>query len=70
MAIHKLNKGIYIMLDIWRPIALLSMVGKIIKVMIVTHLRQIAEQHKILSEHQMDNWQNWLTEMTLNLLVN
>ena len=48
VALRKPGKGDYTTPGVWRPIVLLSIIEKIIKVVMVTHFRRIVETHNIL----------------------
>jgi retron-type reverse transcriptase len=53
----------------WRPIALLSTIGKIFESIMAQRLSGLAEQHKLLPDTQMGNRKNRSTEIALELLV-
>jgi hypothetical protein len=53
----------------WRPIALLSTLGKIIETLAARRLSALAEQEGLLPDSQMGNRKNRSTETALELLV-
>jgi hypothetical protein len=53
----------------WRPIALLSTLGKVIETLAARRLSDLAEQEGLLPDSQMGNRRNRSTETALDLLV-
>ena len=53
----------------WRPIALLSTLGKVFESVMAQRLSNLAEQHDLLPNTQMGNRKNRSTEAALELLV-
>jgi Reverse transcriptase (RNA-dependent DNA polymerase) len=53
----------------WRPIALLSTLGKIIETLLAHRLSNLAEQERLLPNCQIGNRTNRSTETALELLV-
>jgi len=53
----------------WRPIALLSTIGKVIETLAARRLSTLAEQEGLLPDNQMGNRTNRSTETALELLV-
>jgi hypothetical protein len=53
----------------WRPIALLSTLGKVIETLAARRLSDLAEQEGLLPDSQMGNRRNRSTETALELLV-
>jgi hypothetical protein len=70
VAVRKLQKEDYTNPRAWRPIALLSSVGKIIEAATAAYLRELAEQHNMLPALQMGGRQGRAAETALDLLVN
>ena len=70
MTIRKSEKSNYSVSEIWKSIALLSTVSKIIETVTAQYLWQIAEQYHMLSEQQMREQENHSAETALNLLTN
>jgi hypothetical protein len=53
----------------WRPIALLSTLGKIVESVMAQQLSSLVEQHSLLPDSQMGNRKDRSTETTLELLI-
>ena len=53
----------------YRPIALLSSIGKVIKAIIATRISRAAEENGLLLEEQMGNRQGRSTDLAVRLLV-
>ena len=53
----------------WRPIALLSTIGKVIETLAASRLSTLAEQEGLLPDSQMGNRTNRSTETALEMLV-
>jgi hypothetical protein len=53
----------------WRPIALLSTLGKVLESVMACRLSELAEQHQLLPSTQMGNRKNRSTETALELLI-
>ena len=53
----------------WRPIALLSTIGKLIETLAAYKLSALAEQARLLLDTQMGNWKNRSIDIALNLLT-
>ncbi len=70
VALRKHEKGDYTTPRAWRPIALLSTVGKIIEAVTAQYLRRIAEQYRMLPEQQMGGRESRSAETALDLLTN
>ena len=70
VALRKPGKDSYTQPKAWRPIALLSTVGKVIEAVTARHLRRLAEQYHMLPAHQMGARKNRSTETALDLIVN
>jgi hypothetical protein len=59
----------YLDLGAWRPIALLSTLGKVIEIVMAQHLNSLVEQHRLLPDSQMGNQKDRSTETALELLL-
>lgn len=70
VAIRKPGKDDYTLPKAWRPIALLSTVGKVIEAITAAHIRRLAEKHSMLPAQQMGARPNRSTETALDLIVN
>ena len=66
----KSEKSNYITFRVWKSIALLSMIEKIIKIITTIHLKWMTEAHNMLSKQQMKKCQDYSTETVLDLLIN
>ncbi len=53
----------------WRPISLLSTVGKVVKAAIYRRITEAAETHNLLPEGQMGNRREQSTELAIRLLT-
>ena len=53
----------------WRPIALLSTIGKLIETLLACRLGALAEQEGLLPDTQMGNQRNRSTDTALDLLL-
>jgi hypothetical protein len=53
----------------WRPIALLSTLGKVVETLVARQLSDLAEQERLLPDVQMGNRRNRSIETALELLV-
>jgi hypothetical protein len=69
IVLRKPNKDDYSTPGAWRPIALLSTLGKVIESLAARQLRDLAEQHHLLPNTQMGNRPHRSTETALELLV-
>jgi hypothetical protein len=70
VALRKPGKDDYTNPRAWRPIALLSTVGKVIEAATAAQLRRLAEQYSMLPELQMGARESRSSETALDLLVN
>ena len=70
VAIRKPGKEDYTLPGAWRPIALLSTVGKVIEALTATQIRRLAESYNMLPAYQMGARQSRSTETALDLIVN
>ncbi len=70
VALRKQGKDDYTSPRSWRPIALLSTVGKVIEAATASQLRRLAEQYAMLPELQMGARESRSSETALDLLVN
>jgi hypothetical protein len=70
VAIRKPDKDDYSLPSSWRPIALLSTVGKVVEAVTAQQLKRIAEQYNMLPDHQMGARRHRSTETALDLIVN
>jgi hypothetical protein len=69
IVLQKPDKGDYSDPGAWRPIALLSTLGKVLESIMAQRLSDLAEQHNLLPNTQMGNRKNRSTEAALELLV-
>ena len=69
IVLRKPSRPDYADLGAWRPIALLSTIGKIIETLAARWLSNIAEQAGLLPDSQIGNCTNRSTETALELLV-
>jgi hypothetical protein len=69
VALRKLEKPKYSDLGAWRPIALLSTIGKVIKTLMAKRIRRAAEGNHLLPDTQMDARAGKSIEMALELLT-
>ncbi len=69
IALHKPNKGDYRLFNIWRSIALLNTVGKLIKTTTAKRLHDAAEAYILLPNSQMGARPDRSTKITLELLT-
>jgi hypothetical protein len=69
IVLRKLSKPDYSDPGAWRPIALLSTIGKVIETLAARRLSDLAEQEGLLPDSQIGNRRNRSTETALELLV-
>jgi hypothetical protein len=69
VCLKKSNKGDYSQVGAWRPIALLSVVGKIAEKVVANRLRNLAEDHNLLPKQQMGGRKQRSTYSALELLT-
>ena len=69
IVLRKPSKPDYADPGAWRPIALLSTIGKVIETLATRKLSSLAEQAGLLPNSQMGNRKNRSTETALELLV-
>src|SRR5436190_2199399 len=55
--------------DGWRPISLLSTIGKVIKATIGDRIAKAAEEHKLLPEGQIGNRRQRSTDLAIRLII-
>ena len=67
--LRKPQKPDYLDLGAWRPIALLSTIGKIIETLAARKLSALAEQEGLLLEAQMGNRKGRSMDIALDLLT-
>ena len=53
----------------WRPVALLSIVGKVLEAIIGQRIANAAEEHRLLPEGQMGNRRGRLIELAIRMVV-
>jgi len=66
---RKPNKGDYSQAKAWRPIALLSTIGKLIETITAKKIKEVAEQFSLLLREQIGFRSDRSTESALDLLV-
>ena len=54
----------------WRPITLLSALGKVIKIVIGKQIAEAAETYRLLPEGQMGNRKERSTELAIRVVTN
>jgi hypothetical protein len=69
IVIRKPNKDSYQEAGSWRPIALLSTIGKIVETLTAKKIRAVAEKHNLIPEEQMGGRSGRSTETALDLLT-
>ena len=69
IVLYKPSKLDYSNLGAWRPIALLSTLGKVIETLAAHRLSSLAERQGLLPDNQMGNCTNRSIETALELLV-
>ena len=69
IVLQKPSKPDYSEPGAWRPIALLSTLGKVIETLAARRLSDLAEQKNLLPDSQMGNRRNRLVETALDLLI-
>jgi hypothetical protein len=69
VCLKKPNKGDYGSPGAWRPIALLSTIGKVIEKAMANRLRALAEEHSLLPDTQMGGRRQRSTYSALELLT-
>lgn len=69
LCLKKPGKGDYSQPGSWRPIALLSVVGKVIEKVTANRLRELAEEHKLFPSQQMGGRRHRSTYTALELLT-
>ena len=69
IVLHKPQMSDYANPGAWRPIALLSIIGKLIETLTARKLSALAEQARLLPDTQMGNWKNRSTDVALDLLI-
>ena len=69
IVLRKPEKDDYSALGAYRPIALLSTVGKVIESLTARRLQDLAEQHNLIPDVQMGNRPNRSTDTAVDLLV-
>ena len=69
MVLRKPSKPDYSEPGAWRPIALLSILGKVVETLLACWLSILAEQENLLPDSQMGNRRNRSVETALNLLI-
>ena len=69
IVLRKPSKPDYSDLGAWRPIALLSTLGKIIEMLLACRLSNLAKQEGLLPNCQIGNCTNRSTKTALELLV-
>ncbi len=66
----KFEKSNYIIFKVWQLIALLSMIEKTIKIIMITYLKQMMKVYDMLLKQQMRECQDYFTKTALDLLIN
>ena len=69
IVLRKPRKPDYLDLGAWRPIALLSTIGKLIETLLARRLGALAEREGLLPDTQMGNRRNRSTDTALDLLI-
>ena len=69
IVLQKPSKPDYADPGAWRPIALLSILGKVVETLLAHRLSALAEKEGLLPDSQMGNRTNRSTETALELLV-
>ena len=69
IVLHKPSKPDYSDPGAWRPITLLSTIGKVIETLAARQLSSLAEREGLLPDSQMGNRMNRSTETAVELLV-
>ena len=69
ICLRKPNKGSYSQAKVWRPIALLNTIGKLMEAIAATRLSELAEKENLLPEMQMGFRKGRSTEIALFLLT-
>jgi hypothetical protein len=69
IATRKPGKSDYSVAKAWRPIALLNIIGKVIKTITAIYLQDLAEARNLLLSSQMGARKNRSTETALDLLL-
>ena len=69
IVLRKPEKDDYSVPGAYRPIALLSTIGKVIESLAARRLQDLAEQHNLIPETQMGNRPNRSTDTAVDLLV-
>jgi Reverse transcriptase (RNA-dependent DNA polymerase)/Endonuclease-reverse transcriptase len=69
VVLRKPGKATYTDPGSWRPIALLSTIGKLLETIIARRLSTVAEKYKLLPQSQMGNRKGRSTESALQLLT-
>ena len=69
ICLRKSNKGSYSQAKVWRSIALLNIIGKLMEAIAATRLSELAEKENLLSEMQINFRKSRSTEIALFLLT-
>ena len=69
ICLRKPNKGSYSQAKVWRPIALLNTIGKLMEAIAATRLSELAEKENLLPEMQIGFRKGRSTETALFLLT-
>ena len=69
IALRKEGKGDYTIIDLYRPIALLNTIGKLLEIIIARRISELAETNNLLLETQIGVRRGRLIEIALYLLI-